>query len=163
MQTEETLSLGAVCKRLPLLRRVATDLVDCYEKRGNWREFLQELSVIQKKFSSPEITETMNRLRQDIAEADRSLEYYESEIRNLGGILKDPRKGLIYFYSQRDDRRIFLIWELGEPDLIYWHELDESFSDRLPVRVPEDAVFPGETTFPEDRVFPEDTASFTGE
>jgi hypothetical protein len=75
----------------------------------------------------------MNSLRRSIGEADRVLEGLEKEIAGLGGKLRSPERGLTYFYSDRDSRRIFLIWDLKEPDLLTWHELDESFSDRLPV------------------------------
>lgn len=131
--TVEILTLEDVWKRVPLLRRILRDVVDCHTARRQAKEFLDELSVISKKFSSGEITETMNRLRRDIVAADRAMDGFQKEIRNLGGFLKDPIKGLAYFYSERDGRKIFLNWELGEPDLVTWHELDESFSDRLPV------------------------------
>ena len=75
----------------------------------------------------------MNSLRREVNETDRSLEAYEKEVRSLGGILKEPGRGLAYFYSQRDGRRIFLTWELRDPEILCWHELDESFSDRVPV------------------------------
>jgi len=118
---------------VPLLRRVLRDVVDCHTARRQAKEFLDELTVISKKFTSSEITETMNRLRREVVEADQAMDAYQKEIRNLGGFLKDPIKGLAYFYSERDGRKIFLNWELGEPDLVTWHELDESFSDRMPV------------------------------
>jgi hypothetical protein len=133
---QETLSIEAVWKRVPLLRRVVSDVVSCHEDRKHSKDFLDQLLVISKKFTSPEIVETMNRLRREISECDRALEAYEKEIRDLGGFLKDPEKGLAYFYSERENRRIFLIWELNAPDLISWHELGETFSDRVPIEHP---------------------------
>lgn len=109
------------------------DAVECYEARRKSKEFLEELSIISRKFSSNEIEETMNSLRREVVEADRSIDAFEKEVRDLGGILKDPSRGLAYFYSQREGRRIFLVWELREPDLLCWHELDETFPDRVPV------------------------------
>ena len=137
METEEILSLEDVWKRVPLLRRVARDVVDTYRARAKWKDFLDELTIIHRKFSSPEIVETMNRLRRDVVQADRNFEDYEKEVRSLGGVLKDSDKGLIYFHAKSDGRRIFLIWEIGEPELVSWHELDEDFSDRVPAQFPE--------------------------
>ena len=51
---EAVLSLEDVWKRVSLLRRVVRDVVTCYGARANAREFLDELRVIHKKFSSPE-------------------------------------------------------------------------------------------------------------
>ena len=135
----DVLSLENVLKRVPLLKRVVKDVADCYESRKKAKEFLDELMVISRKFSSSEIEETINSLRKEVADADRALEAYDKETRDLGGILKDPARGLAYFYSERDNRKIFLIWELREPDLLSWHELDESFSDRVPVELPQGA------------------------
>jgi len=129
----EVLSLENVLRRVPLLRRIVKDAVESFEGRRKAKEFLEELTIISRKFSSSEIEETMNSLRREVIEGDRALEAYEKEVKDLGGILKDSGRGLAYFYSQRDGRRIFLIWELREPDLLCWHELDESFHDRVPI------------------------------
>ena len=97
----EVLSLGDVLKRISLLKRIVRDVVDCYENFRKSKEFLDELVVIARKFSSLEIEETINRLRREVADSERALEAYEKEIRDLGGILKDRSRGLAYFYSER--------------------------------------------------------------
>jgi hypothetical protein len=128
------LSVDDVMKRLPLLRRVVRDIVDCYQHLRKSRERLEELTVISRKFISSEIEETINSLRREVTECERALEVYEKEAREVGAVVKDRNRGLTYFYSERSGRRIFLIWELREPDLLSWHELDESFADRMPVQ-----------------------------
>ena len=133
------LSVQDVIKRLPLLRRIMRDVVDCYQHLKKSRERLEELTVISRKFSSWEIEETVNSLRREVADCERSLEVYEKETHDLGAVLKDRNRGLTYFYSERGNRKIFLIWELREPDLLSWHELDETFSDRMPIEFPPDA------------------------
>jgi len=135
-QSPEALTAEDVLKRVPLLRRVLRDIVDCSDTRKRAKERLEELTVISRKFSSCEIEETLNSLRREVLECERSLEIYEKEIRELGGLLKDAARGLVYFYSFRDNRKVFLVWELREPDLLSWHELDESFSDRVPLEMP---------------------------
>jgi hypothetical protein len=42
--------------------------------------------------------------------------------------LKDPERGLIDFYSEREGRVVYLCYLLGEPDLLYWHDLDTGFA-----------------------------------
>ena len=78
------------------------------DRRKKSKEFLEELTIISRKFSSSEIEETMNTLRREVSEGDRSLESLEKEVQELGGKLKDPSRGLTYFYSDRDKRKIFL-------------------------------------------------------
>ena len=135
----EIFSPADVLKRVPLLRRVVGDVVLDQENRRKSRERLEELVVISRKFSSFEIHETIATLRRQVSEYDAALEEYEREIRHLGGILKDPRRGLVYFYSKRGSRRIYLVWDYRQPDLVSWHELDESFADRSPVEFHEGA------------------------
>jgi hypothetical protein len=138
-QKVESFSPEEILKRVPLLKRVVGDVVSCYEKRRQSKERHEELVVISKKFNSFEIQETINNLRRQIQDCDRDLENYDKEIRLLGGSLKDVRRGLVYFYSERDGRKIFLVWDHRQPGTVSWHELDESFADRSPVEFAEGA------------------------
>ena len=137
---KESLSVEEVVQRAPLLERIVRDFTECYERRKKNREFLDELSIIAKKFNSPEIDETMYRLQRDVAELNREMESYEREIRDLGGVLKDRERGLIYFYSVREERKIYLVWDHRHPQIVSWHELGETYSDRVPVESPQDAA-----------------------
>ena len=44
--------------------------------------------------------------------------------------LKDPEKGLIDFFHERDGRVVYLCYCLGETDIAYWHELSTGFAGR---------------------------------
>ncbi len=125
-----------VLNRVALLKRIVRDVVDVYERRQKVKGLHQEFLVISRSIRSQEIDETINTLRSELKELDRQMDFFDKEIRELGGILKDARKGLVYFYSERDSRKIFLVWELYDPDLISWHELEGTFSDRLPLDSP---------------------------
>jgi hypothetical protein len=57
-----------------------------------------------------------------------------TEIVGIGVELKDPRRGLIDFPSQRGARVVLLCWQLGEGDSIKWyHEIETGFAGRLPI------------------------------
>lgn len=140
---KETLTLEQVQQRVPLLKRVVRDAAAVHESRKKSKDFLDELLVISKKFSSPEISETISRLRRDIAQDDRDLDTFRNEVRSLGGVLRDEEQGLTYFAAEFDDREIYLIWELDEPDLISWHGREQTLSDRVPMEFPEGSQAPG--------------------
>lgn len=55
------------------------------------------------------------------------------EIQGLGCELKDIDMGLVDFPALREGRRVYLCWRLGEPKLLYWHELDAGFAGRQPL------------------------------
>jgi hypothetical protein len=51
----------------------------------------------------------------------------------IGVVVKDLDAGLIDFPAEREGRRVFLCWQLGEDRVAYWHGLDEGFAGRKPL------------------------------
>ncbi|MDQ3467239.1 MAG: DUF2203 domain-containing protein [Chloroflexota bacterium] len=56
-----------------------------------------------------------------------------SRITAHGVEVKDLDRGLIDFPSLRDDRVVYLCWQVGEPAIRYWHEIDGGFAGRQPL------------------------------
>ena len=134
--TKRIFTHDEVLHRIPLLKRIVGDVVDANDRRRKARELYQEFQVIARNIRSPEIDETINNLRSEVKDLDAQIALVDKEIVDLGGILKDARKGHVYFYSERDGRKIFLVWEFSTPDQICWHELDETYADRMPLESP---------------------------
>ena len=44
--------------------------------------------------------------------------------------LKDLGRGLVDFPSIREGREIFLCWENGEEDILFWHDLESGYAGR---------------------------------
>ena len=58
------------------------------------------------------------------------------EIERLGReniLLRDPETGLVDFPGEREGRRVWLCWRLGEERVAHWHELDTGFLGRQPL------------------------------
>ena len=125
-----------VLSRVALLKRIARDVSEISERHRNIKDLHQHFVQVARDIRSPEIDETVNRLRTEMKALQRQMDALEKEIQDLGGILKDRRKGRVYFYSERDGRKIFLVWELADCNLISWHELDDTFADRMPLDSP---------------------------
>ena len=51
----------------------------------------------------------------------------------LGITLRDIERGLIDFPALVGGRQVWLCWQLGEPAVGYWHELDTGFGSRRPL------------------------------
>lgn len=47
--------------------------------------------------------------------------------------LRDPETGLVDFPGERDGRRVWLCWRLGEERVGHWHELGSGFLGREPL------------------------------
>ena len=50
-----------------------------------------------------------------------------------GILLRDPDTGLVDFPAERDGRRIFLCWRLGEEEVAWYHDEQAGFSGRRPL------------------------------
>jgi hypothetical protein len=50
-----------------------------------------------------------------------------------GILLRDPETGLIDFPAERDGRRVFLCWRLGEDQVAWYHDEQTGFSGRRPL------------------------------
>jgi hypothetical protein len=48
-------------------------------------------------------------------------------------LLRDPETGLVDFPGERDGRRVFLCWRLGEERVAHWHEVESGFRGRRPL------------------------------
>lgn len=54
-------------------------------------------------------------------------------ILKMGMVVKDIDLGLVDFLSRRSGRDVYLCWQYGEPELLYWHELDSGYAGRQPI------------------------------
>ena len=50
-----------------------------------------------------------------------------------GIVLRDPDTGLVDFPAERDGRRVFLCWRLGEDEVGWFHEEGVGFTGRRPL------------------------------
>ena len=52
-------------------------------------------------------------------------------IQQLGALVKDIARGLVDFPALRgEDEEVLLCWQVGEPEIRYWHGPEEGFAGR---------------------------------
>jgi len=51
-------------------------------------------------------------------------------VEEMGVIVKDIRTGLCDFLYDRDGELVFLCWRHGEPQVAWWHRLEDGFRGR---------------------------------
>jgi hypothetical protein len=54
-------------------------------------------------------------------------------IQELGAQVKDLDSGLIDFPARRGEEEVLLCWQLGEPEVAFWHGVDDGFAGRRPL------------------------------
>ncbi len=117
-------------RTLPLVRRIVEDIV---REHRRWQESIVELdllaSVARPDLPDPRAVD----LEKKIQRIAREIDVFQGELEAIGIQLKDRRIGLIDFPSEMDGRRMLLCWQLGEPSVQYWHEVDSGFAGRQPL------------------------------
>ena len=126
----EIFTVTEVNDRLPLVRRVMHDLRDAWIRRRDVKRRLRLFRRAAARHGSPEILETVESLEAEDRGLDGEISTLEHEIHQIGGIVKDPGRGVVNFFSERRGSLVFLSWMLGEDDVSYWHELDAGLTER---------------------------------
>lgn len=54
-------------------------------------------------------------------------------INEAGAQVKDVDEGLLDFPARRGAENVLLCWKVGEPEIAFWHGLEEGFAGRKPL------------------------------
>ena len=117
-------------RTLPLVRRIVEDIV---REHRRWQDSVVELELLGTVSHPDQIAPRGAALQRKINALSRELDGYQAELERLGIQLKDRRIGLIDFPSELDGRPMLLCWQLGEPSVQFWHELDSGYAGRQPL------------------------------
>ncbi len=114
-------------RALVLVRRIVQDIVDQYAELMAVRDELGRLAGACGVERKAEV------LRERAESLARRLRALHEELSPVGCELKDWDAGLVDFPARYDGRDVLLCWQLGEPEVSQWHELDGGFAGRHPV------------------------------
>ena len=120
-------------RMLPLVSRIADDIVATYTRVQKTLEDLEALKAVEDE----EVRDLQERRLE--VESARLLDRFQTlieEIEELGGTVKDYERGCIDFYGEVDGEIVYLCWQRGEDAITHWHALDAGFRDRNPIPLP---------------------------
>jgi hypothetical protein len=120
---------------LDLVRPLVERLV---EERRSYVELGAELEEVQALVAGNGGSLDPSRvgeLQEAVARAAAQLAAIVGEINELGVQVKDLDRGLVDFPARHpeDGATVLLCWELGEPDVAFWHGLEDGFAGRKPL------------------------------
>jgi len=111
---------------LPELRRRFEQIQGLYAELNELHEeFEKAQALIRMNGHAPKQTGFEDRAL--------TLKTLVEEIIKAGIEIKDAGRGLVDFPHWRDGEEVFLCWELGEDDLLYWHRIEDGFPGRQPI------------------------------
>ncbi len=116
-------------KALPLVKMIVSDIVRQCRVVDELQERLASVPKDRRRPSKNLYSEEVAQTQAELEAEEAKLNAYLEELRGLGVEFKGP-DGLCDFYSRMDGRDVFLCWRLGEPEVLYWHDLDAGYSGR---------------------------------
>jgi len=115
---------------LPLLRRIAEDLVRTY---ATWKDLVAEFEIAASAASPERPDPEAERLQREVQRAAAEIEGFMRELAELGVECKSLETGLFDFPAEKDGRPIYLCWQRGERTVAHWHDVDAGFAGRQPL------------------------------
>ena len=121
-------------KMLPLLERVVSDIVDVWDGIIQKRTELECLEKNPIRVDESSIAVDAQDLKLELNLLIDRINGYIREVEDLGCFVQEFKRGVINFPTLYVGRKVFLCWRPGDEEVRYWHELDESFTERTPIR-----------------------------
>lgn len=135
MPSQQVFSLEEVNALVPELTRVVGEQLDRRNRIEALLDALADLTGTRGDVT-PRASDTPD-VRKQKRELARSIDDYQRgwvSVEGMGGVLKDPREGLVDFYGRLHvrggARLVWLCWRFGEAQITHYHLLDEGFSAR---------------------------------
>jgi len=118
--------------RLPELTRLLTEIRAQAQQLAALKG---RLSTVKEKvrrngYHNPAEDTTVASIEEGIEQA---ISMGINQLAQWGIELKDLNTGLIDFPALYEGRTVYLCWQLGEPEVGYWHETDAGFAGRQPI------------------------------
>lgn len=129
---------------LPLVRAIVEDLSNLARDVVERRERIWMIRDERHRNSKDPYSEELAQIEEDLEKDSERLEEYVEELRQLGVEPKNGPEGLVDFPAMIDGELVYLCWKLGEPEVLYWHELDAGFSGRQPLTADVGSDDPGD-------------------
>lgn len=117
---------------LPLVSAITADLAKLSKEILERHHRLAELTRGRDLESGDPYDDELAQIHEELEKDKSRLNEYVDELRALGVEPKDGPMGLVDFPGEMEGRPVYLCWKLGEPEVMFWHEIDAGFAGRKP-------------------------------
>jgi hypothetical protein len=120
---------------LPLVRAVVQDITDLARSLRERHERLTRVRPPKPGHLGAAHRDEVEQMETELDRDEERLHEYVQELQKLGVELKDFDVGLIDFPGRIHGREVYLCWRLGEPEVLYWHDLETGFAGRQKIQL----------------------------
>ncbi len=128
-------SIEEANRSLPLVKAIVEDIVRQSRLVDTLQQRIARVTRDSRRPSDDLYSEELAQTQNELDVEGERLQSYVDELKGLGVELKSDEIGLCDFRSLMNGREVYLCWRLGEPAVLYWHELDAGFSGRQRLKV----------------------------
>jgi len=120
---------------LPLVEPLAERLTEARRSLVTLGAELEALQALVAGNGGSLDPSRVGELQEAVARAAADVAGLVQELQDLGVQVKDVDRGLVDFPARHpeSDDPVLLCWELGEPEVAHWHELETGFAGRKPL------------------------------
>jgi len=123
--SEPLFELPTVIRMLPLVRKVAEDILGVQAELRQLRNECRDLDQNRRELAWPE-RQRRYQLHEAIATTERRARSYVQELEGLGVAVVDPKAAQLGFPTIVNGKLAFFSWVPGEDSVTFWHyERDE--------------------------------------
>ena len=122
-------SLDEANALLPQLERIVEELRSTRESISDAQRDASEVAR-QARRNGHDRTGDISEARRRLSDLISSFDSRIKSISELGCELKDLEIGLFDFRSLKEGRIVYLCWKVGEPEIGFWHDLQEGYAGR---------------------------------
>jgi hypothetical protein len=130
-QGEQILTWGASQAMLPLVGRIASDVMAHHARLMHLQPELERLDRQRRVLSWPQRSRRYA-IHDELGLLDRALQENLAELTGLGVVLLDASTGLVGFPTLVNDRKAYFSWKPGEDGLKFWNFADEMVRHPVP-------------------------------
>lgn len=132
--SDEIFDLGRAELLLPQLEQLLRTALEERNRLSSFgKEQARQIERIIVAGGSHVNLEHFARCKRGKEESGMRLRQAAEEIESLGCLVKDLDIGLVDFPCRLGEREVYLCWKLGEPNIQYWHYVEEGFAGRKPL------------------------------
>ena len=118
---------------IPWLQKTFDEMQPLIEQSTDIRRYLDEKSKLIRSNGGANAETDIIQSGESLQKIEREINQMVASIVDLNVLVKNLQTGLFDFPYVMNGELVYLCWQAGEPDLLYWHTIDSGFAGRHPL------------------------------
>ena len=126
----DTFTVEQVRTLIPWLQKTFDEMQPLIEHSTDIRRYLDEKSKLIRSNGGANAETDIIQSGESLQKIEREINQMVASIVDLNVLVKNLQTGLFDFPYVMNGELVYLCWQAGEPDLLYWHTIDSGFAGR---------------------------------